>query len=173
MCTILKLGGIALSDEENRSVRLINLLFEGSNFTGFMFGCHFILMFSRSSERFFEGKRVPKEFKLTIMSDWRFGSNKEWETYKKKFDTNNFVEEDEPVQAFLLTALRWSENSMVVGVDFCNDEICIKFKGEKEMYVNNNEEVDYSWIIEEIKYNSQVVDWSIICENNKIFLPDA
>lgn len=58
---------------------------------------------------------------------------------------------------------------MVTGVDICDDEICIKFKNEKNIYIYNNEEIDYSWVIEEINFTNQLTNWSIICENNNLF----
>ncbi|WP_099191892.1 hypothetical protein [Tepidibacter mesophilus] len=148
----------------------LNELFKDSTYVGFSFDTNFSLMFSRSQKRFIGDKELPSNFKLVITSEWRVGSKVEWRDYKKQFDTSKAVEEDEPVQAFILSILRWSEDSRVSDTSVVDGELCITFNDSISLYIDNNEEEDYSWIIEQVKYDVNECEWSIVCEENRFYI---
>lgn len=162
-----------MSSEKDLTPKIINILqalFENSSLVGYSFDTNFTLVFNKSGENIYNGKKLPNTFKITLLSEWRFGSKSEWDEYKNKFDTSSAIEEDEPIQAFKLSILRWSKQSLVGKVSLNNSELSIHFIGGKALNVSNDTDEDYAWIIEEMRYESHISEWSIVSENNKVFI---
>lgn len=149
---------------------ILHELFKDSTFVGYSFDTNFSLMFNRSQKRFIDNTEIPCDFKLLITSEWRVGTKEEWEIYKNKFDTSKAVEDNEPVQAFILSLLRWSEDSKISDANIVDGELCLNFNNSVLLYIDNQEEEDYSWIIEQVVYNVNESKWSVVCEENTLYM---
>lgn len=157
-------------DNNDNNIKLIQALFAETSFTGFSFDTNFTLIFNRMRSISFNGKMLPLEIKITILSEWWMGSKEDWDELTSKFDTSNAVEPDEPVQAFELAILRWSENSNVEEISLLKGNLTIAFRNGKAITILSDSIEDFAWIIEERKYTSIKSEWSIVCENDKIFV---
>ena len=110
------------------------------------------------------------QINLSISSDWWFGDKKEWDKIVDKLTNGfNFVEQDEPVLAFELAALRWTDGSVINSVDLSSEKLELKFECGASITIMNHTEMDYAWEIYEEKFNDYNNRWSVLCEDGKIY----
>lgn len=159
-----------INDNNEMDIKLIQALLTDTSFVGFSFDTNFTLKFCRMGSAIFNGKTLPLEIKITILSDWWMGSTDEWNELVSKFDTTTAIEPSEPIQAFELAILRWSENSDIKNVTIDNKNFAIVFQNGKSINISCDSLEDFAWIIEEVKHTSNKNEWSIVCENDKIFI---
>lgn len=158
---------IANIDEEN----IVNALLEGAGLSSFTFHTNFVLKFCCKINKKFSEKQLPMEVNLSIMSDWWFGDKEDWDkTVNKLTKEFNFVEPDEPVLAFKLAALRWSDGSDISYVHLSSEKIELIFDcGESITILNNNKEEGLAWEIFECNFQDVNNCWSMACENGEIY----
>lgn len=153
-------------DEKN----ILNVLLEGAGLDAFIFHTNFQLKFCCENRKKFNGKDIPMQINLSISSDWWFGDKKEWDKIVDKLTNGfNFVEQDEPVLAFELAALRWTDGSVINSVDLSSEKLELKFECGASITIMNHTEMDYAWEIYEEKFNDYNNRWSVLCEDGKIY----
>lgn len=132
----------------------------GSYFNSFNFGGNFALFFNQPEETKYGDRVLPKDFELFILEDWWIGNRQVWD--KKIAELGSGVQPDEPVKAYELAKLRWSEGAQVrrfsLTDDVCEIEfyngfiICISVTGEDDFCFKANEA---SFVKELPKFNFQ------------------
>ncbi len=162
------LKGNVMENSLQKAEQTIKSLLVGSQFESFTFHTHFILFFARTQD-----SRALKEdcysVKIEILSDWIFGSEEEWEKCKTKFDLSNCIEENEPVQSFLLAKLRWSEGATIKNISLSREILTLEFENGQVINIENDDIMDFAWIIEDSNKN-QNNDWSIVAEFKEIYV---
>lgn len=163
--------------EENRVNRIgknkrevIYALFQYKSFTGFSFDTNFTLKFSRYKDVYYKDKKLPSEIKLMILTDWWFDSRKDWFRKVESFNNYNAVEPEEPVQAFELAMLRWSDGADVKNMEMNEEYMSIIFENGKSISVLCESDEDYAWIIEGNTAYSDDPKWSVVCEDKEIYV---
>ena len=154
-------------DEDN----IVKALLEGAGLSAFVFHTHFQLEFFCDTNKKYNGKRLPHHVILTIQGDWWFGDKQEWdETVRKMTAGFTYVEPDEPVLAFKLAALRWTESSTVSSVALTPEKVVIMFHcGESITILNQDDcEGEPPWEIVESGYSSSDSPWYAGCAEGEI-----
>ncbi len=142
--------------------KVVGLMLEGTVLDKFTFHTGFELTFSRISN---EDNVLPIIIKLNIETKWWFGEFDEWnQKVKNCTEKLNIVEPDEPVLAFELAVLRWSEESMVEKVSIEKDYTTLTFSCGKSITLQNYDEIGCAWELIECYPNNS---WSVICENGE------
>ncbi len=149
--------------------KILNRIFKEAYFVTYEFGTSFTLTFSRNSMLKI-GENEVRTIRLSILADWIVGTIEEWEDYKKKFDMSKGVEEDEPVQAFFLTLLRWSGKAEVKEINLDSENFIIKFSNEKTIRIKNCDIQDYAWVVDDADNTLPISKWSITAEHGEIFI---
>jgi hypothetical protein len=153
----------------DRAEKLIHALFKGAGLSGFSFSTSFTLEFSRGPAEF-EGNVLPPVFEREMPSDWWFGTKAEWQYRVSQFDTRDFIEPDEPVQAFELAHLRWMEGSEVDFINFEEDVMIIHFVNGKSLTISLCPEYDDEWSIKEWNVSSANIKRLITCEDGELYV---
>ncbi len=147
---------------------IIKYLFEGAGLAGFTFHANFQLRFCCSSKKSWDNKNCPSEIYLNIMSDWWFGHKDGWSNLvtelTRKFD---FIEPEEPVLAFKLAALRWTEGSTISSIRLSDESLELQFECGEKIVILNRGDSGAAW---EVFGNDLKTDWSVVCEDGKIYL---
>ena len=149
---------------------IVNVILEEAKLESFIFDTNFRLKFECKVEKEFEGKKLPREVTLSILSDWWFGNKENWDyTVKKMTEGCNFVEPEEPVLAFKLAALRWSDGSDIVSVNISAQEIDLMFRCGETVTILNNYKHEIAWEIFETNFNNVNDCWSVVCDEGRIY----
>lgn len=161
-----------LCNRSNRteSEELIKALFNNLAFGGFSFDMFFTLRFYRNGEGQFKDKTLPREIEIQILSEWWFGKKNEWVRRVKQLTTYKLVEPDEPVLAYELACIRWTEGSEVTLIDFDNDTMIIHFRCGKSIVITLESEDDYAWIIQETNNSEPRINLSIVCNDGEFYV---
>jgi len=157
-------------NQAKNNEKVISELFESTFFSGFSFDCNFTLKFSRNKVLYYEGKKLPQHFILTILTDWWFDLKKDWMGKVESLNNYNAIEPEEPVQAFELAILRWSDGAEVKEVKFNEECMTLIFKNKKALSILCESDEDYAWIIEENKFPANDSKWSAVCEDRKVYV---
>lgn len=137
-------------------------LLVGMYLTEFGFHTSFVLKFSRNDTN---DVHSVKELSLQILSDWWFNSKCEWDTRVKNMTLGEtLVEPEEPVLAYDLARLRWSEGTQIESVEFSRSKLLLYFKNGEYISILNNSEEDYDWTLNETNFDEKEKPYSIICE---------
>lgn len=152
------------------SENLIQEILIGAGFSGFRFDTAFSLRFDRSKRTEIEGYELPWIFEIQILTEWWFGNKEEWERVVHSFDTKHCPDPEEPVKAYELTCLRWSDGSTVELIDFWDDCLSITFKNGKSLSISFESDEDFAWIIQEPNVPEENSQWSVVCENGEMFV---
>lgn len=141
----------------------------GAGFSAFTFHTHFELRFRCDRNKNIAGKSLPFEIVLCILSDWWFGSQKEWDKKVEELTAEeNYIEPDEPVLAMKLVALRWREGSFITEVYFTPEKLELKFVCGECITISNHDEMDAAWEIVEYHAKDRNNSWSVSCYNGEI-----
>ena len=139
-----------INTTENNKNKVTDLLFNwlvGAGFSGFQFGTEFSLFFDKNSVNQYHGNDLPCQLELHILSEWWFGSLENW-----KQDVNSRgvgVEPCEPVQAFELAKLRWSEGSSVNTIDLSDEALIITFENNTVLVISLKVDDEYAFSLAE------------------------
>jgi len=162
-----------INQEEKKSKEIIQKLFESTFLSGFRFNTNFTLEFSREITSHYEHIILPQHFSITILTDWWFGLQKDWMikvNNLNNLNNNNAIEPEEPVQAFELASLRWSDSPEVRKVQFNEKCMTLVFANGKKISILCESDEDYAWIIEENSFPRNNSKWSAVCEDRKIYV---
>jgi len=148
----------------------INELLCGTYFYGYSFNTSFVLEFSRSFSE--SVSALPVTLKLYLPGgDFWFQSKEEWNGKLSLFNSQNDADlwkVEEPLQAFELTRLRWSENSEVSSVLLTDGTLAIMFKNGWELNISCAPVEGPAWILEGYSQNDENSNCTITCENGEI-----
>lgn len=150
---------------------IVNVLLEGAGLSSFTFHTSFQLLFCCDSRKKFDDKNIPNEITLSILGDWWFGNKKEWNMLVNKLTGGfHFIEPDEPVLAFKLAALRWSDGSIIDSVKLSSEKLQLRFEcGDSITIMNSDESSDCAWEIFERSCKNYSNCWSVWCEDGKVY----
>ena len=133
-----------LNDKE-KAKEVICALLNDTGFSGFSFDTSFKLRFYRNKTAKYNGKTLPWEVQINILTEWWFGSKEDWLSKVSRMSCGKVQEQDEPVKAYELACLRWIEGSEVKKVTV-NDHIMeILFQNGKLISMLLESEEDYAW----------------------------
>ena len=156
--------------EKERAKEVIYALFNDTGFSGFSFDTSFKLRFYRNNAAEYQGKTLPWEIQINILTDWWFGSKEDWIIKVSKMSCEQLQEQDEPIKAYELAYLRWMEDSVVQKVIVNDNTMEILFRNGKQISMLLESEEDYAWTIEEPNVLEPNALWSVACENCELFV---
>ena len=147
---------------------IVNLLLDKAAFTSFWFGCNFSLIFECNR---IENKKLPFSIRLSIEGDWWFGDEGEWKKIVEEMTAGQgYVEPSEPVLAFKLAALRWSDGSIIQKVNLSENKLLISFDSGETISISNHGDYDCEcvWEIVECEYKNDVPNdyWWVSCDTS-------
>lgn len=148
----------------NKYKELISSVFLNANFNGFSFDQFFLLKFFHESPISINDKLV-REVEIFIESDIYFDELCNWDDYISSFPPNSSSEPSEPVIAFELASIRWSNNFKVRDVDITNDEVRLHFDETKILSFKNSLDYSDAWILS-LKGNKDAVQITCDFEGN-------
>ena len=152
----------------SRSIELLSQWLVGAIFIGFRFGSNFTLFFDRQTQGSFEGKSLPWQVRLDLLEVWWLGGEQEWA--KKVSEHGSGVEPDEPVKAFELAKLRWSEGAVVESITADENRLDVFLKNGETLHVLLTKEDEFSYSVSENKENSDDSDWSVTLDEEGFHL---
>jgi hypothetical protein len=152
----------------SRSIELITQWLVGAIFIGFRFGSNFTLFFDRQTEANFERKSLPWQIQLDLLEDWWFSNEKEW--VKKVAENGVGIEPDEPVKAFELAKLRWSEGAVITSVIADEKNLSLSFENGTVINVLLTEEDEFAYSLSENLERSSEYSWSVTLDGEGFHL---
>lgn len=159
--------------DRKMSEYLVKTLLNKSAFSGFSFDTSFTLRFCREGTTKIGKYRVPSEIEIVILTEWWFGTKKEWNEKLQQHIATMLChnpEPQEPVQAYELTSLRWSEGALVEKIDFYENYMSIAFSNLKVISISFESDEDWAWIIRESNVSEVNSEWSVVCEGGEFFV---
>ncbi|MBE5995695.1 MAG: hypothetical protein E7247_25275 [Paenibacillaceae bacterium] len=150
--------------------KYLKTMLENAEFHYFTFHTNFLLGFI-CKQREIAGIQFPTEITLSILGDWWFGDENEWKSMVTKMTKESeFVEPDEPVKAFKLAALRWTEGAEIDSIELLQDRMKLHFRsGEIITIMNFCDDEECAWeICNTYKRNNDDV-FSIYCDGGIIY----
>lgn len=160
--------GFMRSDEsKDVSISIIESLLNDTGFSGFEFGTSFSLRFDRNTPAKLQGAELPWRVELRLDTEWGFGEQSDWEKRIVDEGASDSPSPEEPLQAFELTRLRWSEGSNVSTVKFNETKLTICFENGKEIYALSDDD-ESSWDIVEYGIHESEAQWIVTFENGTL-----
>lgn len=147
----------------NDSIAILKCLLDDTGFAGFSFSTSFSLRFERNHPGTFRGNALPWAVELRLDAPWWIGDHDKWEQRIEKEAPLEAPSPEEPLQAFELAKLRWSEGADVSSVECDPKTLKIVFENRTELFVDL-EEADSFWEI--VEYGVCEIDsrWSVTWE---------
>jgi hypothetical protein len=135
----------AQDDDEARDIAKV--LLEHTGFAGFTFSTQFSLRFSRDRPGTFRGHALPAEVELVLHGDWWLDDLDDWRLRVARLAPVGAVEPEEPVQAYELALLRWTENTTVSSVELSGNSLRLRFGNGRVLTADGDEAEGRSWTI--------------------------
>lgn len=151
-----------------KSVELLTQWLVGAIFIGFRFGSNFTLFFDRQDEAGFEGKNLPWQIRLDLLEDWWIGNEQEWR--QKVADKGEGVEADEPVKAFELAKLRWSEGAVISSIIADEARLSISFENGVVIHAQLTGEDEFAYSVYENCEASGDLTWCVTLDGDGFHL---
>lgn len=145
---------------------ILNYLLEDADFLSFSFDCNFSLVFCCKQKDDIE---LPTYITLTIEGDWWFGNKSTWNHIVKEMtENNNYIEPEEPVLAFKLAALRWSDGAAISKIELSEKYLFISFYSGDSISISNqtNMDCEVTWEIVESGFDIKRRNhyWWVSCD---------
>lgn len=158
-------GGAKTRSGRKESLQLFSAWLEGAGLTGFRFDTGFSLYFSRGAKTY-NGFPLPNLIELQLLGEWWFGAQNDWLAQVELLGEG--VEPDEPLKAFRLTALRWSDGAVVQTTTFDEKEhtIGIVFENGVCLTVSLVTDDEYALLLKESDVREQDATWSVAVEDD-------
>ncbi|SHK73407.1 hypothetical protein SAMN02745163_04367 [Clostridium cavendishii DSM 21758] len=153
-----------LTNQKEQIEQFINILLKNTQLKEFAFCQFYTLIFSRDGHETFNNALLPQNIALHIESDWWFDSKQEWENRIKQFPISNSPHNEEPVKAYELSMIMWSEDNAVDNVTLGLDDLKIKFKSGRVLNIKNIVEYSEAWLMYESGVREQEWKWHVGCE---------
>ncbi|WP_146158200.1 hypothetical protein [Enhygromyxa salina] len=158
-------------EDSEAGEQVARALLEGSGFAAFSFSTQFTLRFSRSTPGTFAGKKLPAEVELVLHGTWRFGEDDQWREHVARIAPPNAIEPDEPVQAWELAHLRWTEGANVESVDVASGALSIRFQNGRVLTASANlDDGDTAWILSVAGEPESTASWSVASAGGALFV---
>lgn len=146
-------------------------LLEGSGFAGFSFSTQFTLRFSRSRPDTYAGKALPAEIEIVLHGSWRFGEENEWREHVARIAPTNAVEPEEPVQAWELAHLRWTDGATVRSLLIADGALSIRFENGRILTaLAETDGGDTAWAIAVAGVPESDFSWSVVSAGGEVFV---
>jgi hypothetical protein len=150
---------------------VLQSLLRGAGFSGFAFGCNFRLWFDRVSGAPVDGVGDPQELELTIEANWRIGDEADWQAKVRRLAPEGAVEPEEPVQAYELALMRWSEGSNVSDVVLKAGELRVTTRGGATIVIGSSvERGETAWCIGQRGVPEHEATWSVCCVDGVVYV---
>jgi hypothetical protein len=158
-----------IKTKNDKSITL-EILFDwliGAGFNGFRFDTAFSLYFYQDSKVFYKGSELPRAIEMHLLGDWWIEPSNEW---KKRVEKLGFgIEPDEPIKAYELAKLRWTEGSSIKDITFLDSKISIIFENDVVLSISLQCEDEYAFMVKEVGVYEEDVEWLVTCENGNFF----
>ena len=146
-------------------------LLEGSGFAGFSFSTQFTLRFSRSRPDTYVGKALPAEIEIVLHGAWRFGEENDWRGHVMRTAPTDAVEPEEPVQAWELAHLRWTDGATVQSVLVADGALWIRFENGRILTaLAETDDGDTAWAIAVAGVPEPDSSWSVLSAGGAVFV---
>lgn len=156
---------------EADGARVARALLWGAGFSAFTFSTGFSLRFSRDRSGSLLGQPLPAEVELKLEGRWWLDDEQEWKAKVASLAPAGAVEPEEPVQAYELAALRWTEGTTVVSVVVSTGTISIRFQNGRLLTATGDTEDDgRTWTLTEISAKQESCKWSVCSEGGVVFV---
>lgn len=143
----------------------------GAGFSGFSFDSTFRLWFIRESSGVMDDLEAPQEIELIIEADWRIGDKAQWQAKVSRLAPAGAIEPEEPVQAYELAFMRWSDGSKIADVALTEAELCITTQGGATIVVGSSiEEGGTAWYIGQRGVPEHEASWSVCCADGALYV---
>lgn len=142
------------------------ILLKNCGFSGYRFDTSFTLSFTRNIAEKYEGNDLPWAVEVQIPGEWWFDTKTEWNEILTRLMPHKCPQPEEPVQAYELTLLRWTEGTDIETVCFDGELLVVKFKNQRTISISSEPVEDYSWVIEAIEGDKK---WSVVSEGGKFY----
>lgn len=156
-----------LTNKTERIIEFINKLLINTTIERFSFDQFYTIVFSRKLPGKYKGWDLPLTISLHIENHWWFNSKEEWEDRIQQFPKSKSPDNDEPIQAYELAMIMWSEDTTVLSVSLNKEVMRINFASGRVLNISNEVEESEAWAIYETGTSLGNARWSIVSEGGK------
>jgi hypothetical protein len=155
---------------QKTTMEILKVLLNETVLRAFNYNTYFTLTFERTKEGEYLGYRLPWEVEIQAHTDWWFGSKDEWYKRTCELAAGELMEPLEPVLAYDLTSLIWLKDSRIRNVELNDEQMEISLYNGKLITFSNKVDMDYSWIVQDVKVHGCDEDWSVVCESGEFYI---
>jgi len=141
------------------NIKLLSQYLKGRFMSSFKFDNYFTLNFHADYNI---SSSFPLDIELTIMSEWWFGVKDDWDKNVLKYGKG--VEPSEPILAYELALLRWSDNPYISEVGYETNLIKIQFQNHIILNISldiEDENHDYFYFLVDSKSKNILLEHTI------------
>jgi hypothetical protein len=114
---------------------------------------------------------LPSTMDLLPEGDWWFGDRADWRDRVSRFVPAGLVEPNEPLLAYELACLRWTDGADVLDVALAEEVVTISFRNGARMSIENAEvQGDPGWVLRESGVLESHTNWSVACDGTEYFV---
>jgi len=129
-------------EESKLCIEVLKKFLIGRFMTSFLFNQFFTLEFYKDQNTQSDAVYIQ----LQILGDWWFGNKHEWDTKVNKYGKG--VEPEEPILAYELALLRWSDGSNIVDIVDQIDNIAILLENKNTIHISKKSyEDEYAFVL--------------------------
>lgn len=150
-------------NDADKAIDLVGQWLKGAIYVGFRFDSNFTLFFDCNRERSFAGYRLPWQIQLNLLEDWWIGDRQNWA--EKVSRDGEGVEPDEPVKAFELAKLRWTEGASISEGLLDERGLKIRFNNGISLETALICEDEYCFSISEFDVSDERSKWSVVLDS--------
>jgi hypothetical protein len=163
--------GMRTRRDEAEGERVAQAMLSGAGFSAFTFSTGFSLRFSRGRAGSLLGQPLPAEVELDLDGRWWLDDEHEWKAKVARLAPEGAVEPEEPVQAYELAALRWTEGATVVSVALSAGVISLRFQNGRTLTATRDADAEgRAWTLTEIGAEQESSRWSVCSEAGAVFV---
>jgi hypothetical protein len=149
---------------------LLALLLTDAALTGFAFETSFTLWFSRDECDDPHDERTPWKLELRLLGDWWFGDRDAWAGRVSRLAPSDATEPSEPVLAYDLAHLRWSEGASVERITLEVNALRVHFANGVTLVASCEETGDeVAWSLSEYGIPESEWRWLVSCRDHCFF----
>ena len=123
-----------------------------------------------STQKKFLDETFPEELALVLEDDWWVDSAEmNWSCFYNELAPKNHIEPDEPVKAYLLALLRWSDGAVVKDVVFDDEKISIIFENNWKVSISLKNKEESLFCLTGVSSMGNDSKWSVTYENGEFY----
>lgn len=154
----------AIQDHE-QAVEVARALLETTGFSSFRLSTQFTLRFCRNRPMSLHMRPLPMEVELDLLGDWWLDDADEWAKKVAELAPPGAVEPEEPVQAYELAALRWTEGTAIESIKLDDHGLSICFQNGRVLTASAALKAEGpAWAL----YAS--TEWSVVSDRGALFV---